>query len=137
MTALTKDRATPERDGRNFSDPLAAGATIYAGGMYLLDASGAAMPAAAQAAVTTLKVRAVALQRAAASAGATLVNGARGVFRMDNAAGVDELTRADIGATCYALDDATVAKDHDTNKRPAAGTVVDVDDAGVWVRIGA
>lgn len=137
MTALTKDRATPERDGRLFSDPLAAGATLYAGGMYLLDSSGNATAAAAQPAATNLKVRAVALERAATSAGATRVSGARGVFRLDNAAGSDEIKRTEIGATCYALDDATVAKGSDTNKRPAAGTVVDVDDAGVWVRIGA
>lgn len=136
MTALTKDRATDERDGRRVSDPLAAGATLYAGGMYLLDA-GNAKPAAAQAGATTLVVRAVAQARASAADGDTVVAGALGVFRFDNGAGADEITRADIGAACYALDDATVTKTHDSNKRPKAGTVFDVGTAGVWVRIGA
>jgi len=137
MPALTKDRPTAERDGRQVSDPLAAAAQIYAGGMYLLDAAGNALPAAPQAAATAWVVRAVAEQRASASAGDARVAGARGVFCFDSAAAGDALTRADIGATCYALDDCTVAKGSDTNKRPKAGTVLDVDERGVWVRIGA
>ena len=138
MTALTQDRPTPERDGRRVSDPLAGTtATLYAGGMYLLDASGNAVPAEPQAEATTLRVRAVALRRASAAAGDTLVEGARGTFLFDSATAADALTRADIGVSCYVLDDQTVAKGHDTNKRPLAGTVIDVDAAGVWVRVGA
>ena len=47
MTALTKDRLTSEREGRQVTDPLAAGATVYAGSMYVLDASGNAAGALA------------------------------------------------------------------------------------------
>lgn len=137
MTALTKDRPTPEREGRLVADPLAAAAVIYAGAMYMLDATGNALPAAPQAAATTLVVRAVARRRAVQAQGDALTDGATGVFRFDNATAGDALTRADIGAVCYALDDATVAKGHDTNKRPKAGVVVDVDAHGVWVRVGA
>lgn len=60
MTALTKDRLTSEREGRLVSDPLATGATIYAGSMYVLDAAGDATPATAAA---TTPVRAVARKR--------------------------------------------------------------------------
>jgi len=133
----TQDRATPEREGHRYVDPLAASTTIYAGAMYMLDASGNAVPAAAQAGATTLKVRGVAIKRAATADGQANVAGARGVFRLDNASAGDAVARTEIGAACYALDDVTVAKGSDTNKRPQAGTVVDVDDAGVWVRIGA
>ena len=49
MTALTKDRMTSEREGRQVTDPLATGATVYAGSMYVLDASGNATPATAAA----------------------------------------------------------------------------------------
>lgn len=136
MTALTQDRPTPERDGRLVADPLATGATIFAGAMYMLNAAGSALPAAPQAAATTLVVRAVARQRAVQAQGATATDGARGCFCFDNAAAADALTRADIGAACYALDDATVAKGHDSNKRPKAGTVLDVTERGVWVRVG-
>ena len=136
MTALTKDRTTPERDGRLVADTLAVGALIYAGSMYMLNATGDAVPAAPQAAATTLVVRAVARRRASQAQGDTLTDGALGVFGFDNATAADALARADIGAACYALDDCTVAKGHDTKKRPKAGTVVDVDDRGVWVRVG-
>ena len=136
MTALTKDRTTPERDGRLVADTLAVGALIYAGSMYMLDATGDAVPAAPQAAATTLVVRAVALRRASQAQGDTRTDGALGVFCFENATAADALARADIGAACYALDDFTVAKGHDTTTRPPAGTVVDVDDRGVWVRVG-
>ena len=128
MTALTQDRPTPERDGRRVSDPLAAAAVIYAGALYVLDSAGAA--AAATAAATT-PVRAVATARASAAAGDSRVEGALGVFRFDNDG--DAITRADIGATVYVVDDQTVAK----TGTAKAGVVVDVDEAGVWVRIGA
>ena len=129
MTALTKDRHTPERDGRLVSDPLAAGVVIYAGAMYVLDASGRATPATAAA---TTPVRAVARKRAMYAAGDYATDGALGVFRFDNSAGADEIKPADIGAACYAADDQTVKKAGDCR----AGTVFDVDPTGVWVRVG-
>ena len=128
MTALTQDRPTPERDGRRVSDPLAAAAVIYAGALYVLDSAGAA--AAATAAATT-PVRAVATARASAAAGDSRVEGALGVFRFDNDG--DAITRADIGSDAFVVDDQTVAK----TGTAKAGVVVDVDEAGVWVRIGA
>ena len=129
MTALTKDRPTPEREGRLVADPLAAAAVIYAGALYVLDSAGAA--AAATAAATT-PVRAVATARASAAAGDSRVEGALGVFRFDNGSGAAELTRADIGGDAFVVDDQTVAK----TGTAKAGVVVDVDEAGVWVRIG-
>lgn len=128
MTALTQDRPTPERDGRRVSDPLAAVAVIYAGALYVLDSAGAA--AAATAAATT-PVRAVATARASAAAGDSRVEGALGVFRFDNDG--NAITRADIGGDAFVVDDQTVAK----TGTAKAGVVVDVDEAGVWVRIGA
>ena len=129
MTALTQDRLTSERPARLVSDPLAAGAVIFAGGMYVLDATGAA--SAATAAATTA-VRAVALQRANAAEGASTVQGQMGCFCFDNSAGAAALTRADIGADCYAADDCTVKK----TGTCLAGKVFDVDERGVWVRLG-
>ena len=58
---------------------------------------------------------------------------ALGVFRVDNGSGAAELPRADIGATAYVVDDQTVG----ATGTCVAGPVFDVDDAGVWVRIGA
>lgn len=129
MAALTQDRPTPEREGRMVSDPLADGVTLYAGGMYVLDGDGNATPATAAA---TTPVRAVALARASQPHGDQRVDGALGVFRFDNDG--DSITRADIGSDAFVADDQTVAKTGGTAK---AGVVVDVDEAGVWVRIGA
>ena len=67
------------------ADPLAAAAVIYAGAMYMLDATGNALPAAPQAAATTLVVRAVARRRAVQAQGDALTDGATGVFCFDNA----------------------------------------------------
>ena len=41
--------------------------------------------------------------------------------------------QADVGKTCFILDDATVAKTNGTNTRSECGVVVQVDTAGVWV----
>ncbi len=129
MAALTQDRPTPEREGRMVSDPLADGVTIYAGGMYVLDADGNATAAHADA---IPPVRAVAVARASQPHGDQRVDGALGVFRFDNDG--DSITRADIGSYAFVVDDQTVAK---MNGGAKAGVVVDVDEAGVWVRIGA
>ena len=129
MTALTQDRTTPERDGRLVADPLAAGAVIFAGAMYVLDATALATPATAAA---TTPVRAVARVRAVQTAGDALTDAALGVFCFDNAPGAAALARTDIGASCYALDDCTVKKTGTCK----AGTVLDVTDRGVWVRVG-
>ena len=130
MTALTKNRLTSEREGRLVSDPLATGATIYAGSMYVLDAAGDATPATAAA---TTPVRAVARKRAAHADGDTAADGSLGCFCFDNSAGAAEIKRTDIGAACYAADDQTVKKTGTCR----AGTVVDIDTRGVWVRVGA
>ena len=128
MAALTQDRPTPEREGRLVSDPLAANAVVFAGALYVLDADGNATPATAAAANP---VRAVALARASQPHGDQRVDGALGVFRFDNDG--DSITRADIGSDAFVVDDQTVAK----TGTAKAGVVVDVDEAGVWVRIGA
>ena len=47
------------------------------------------------------------------------------------------VTRADIGKPCFVADDETVARTSPNNTRPRAGIVDDLEDAGVWVRVGA
>ncbi|MCY1460857.1 hypothetical protein D9M71_784510 [compost metagenome] len=57
------------------------------------------------------------------------------MFAFANSAAGDEITRADIGATAYIVDDQTVAKTDGTSTRSVAGTIRDVDSDGVWVEI--
>lgn len=129
MTALTQDRLISEREGRFVSDPLAASAVIFSGAMYVLDASGDAIPATS---VSTATVRAVALQRADATEDPA-VEGSLGLFCFDSVTGAGAVTRADIYRSCYVADDQTVQKTGTCK----AGTVIDVDACGVWVRVGA
>ena len=130
MPSLTQDRNTPRRGLVAFAvaDTLAAATTIFAGAMYTLDATGAAKPAVA---ADKKPVRAVATERV--DIGAELIKGERAVFCFDNSAGAAEIKRPDIGSACYAADDQTVKKTGTCK----AGTVIDVDTRGVWVRVGA
>jgi hypothetical protein len=135
MTALTKDRNTHRRDGVQFNDPVAANVKIFAGSLYCLNATGYAVPGSTS---TTLKARGRAeetVDNTGGAAGAKSVEGRRGLFQFANSASTDEITRADINAQCYVVDDQTVAKTHATNTRSVAGVIRDVDSGGVWVEI--
>jgi len=135
MTALTKDRNTKRRDGVQYSDPVAASTKVFAGALVCINASGFAVPGSTSA---TLKARGVAqeyVDNSAGAAGDLRVETRRGVFPFANSASADEITRADIGATAYIVDDQTVAKTSATNTRSVAGVIRDVDSDGVWVEI--
>lgn len=68
------------------------------------------------------------------SAGDVSVRLRSGVFRMANSAAADEITFAEIGDVCVAVDDQTVAKTDGGSSLSPAGIVADVDAQGVWVR---
>jgi len=59
-----------------------------------------------------------------------------GVFNFANSAGADEITLADVGKVAFIVDDETVAASSASGTRAPAGPVIDVDDDGVWVRLG-
>jgi hypothetical protein len=73
MAALTKDRATPYRDGIEIEFPVAANSKIYAGSLVCANTSGYAVPAADTAG---LRFLGVALEQADNTGGA---NGAKSV----------------------------------------------------------
>lgn len=129
MTALTADRNTPRRDGREMSDPLAAGAVIFAGALYALDNTGNAVKATAGGNAA----RGVAQAQAVQANGDSRVQGRRGTYRFANSAGAAEVTRAHIGQPAFVADDQTVGK----TGTAVAGLVLDVEDGDVWVDVGA
>lgn len=135
MTALAADANTPRRDGGSYSYPMAASVTAYAGGLAVLDASGNAKPGVAATGLTAVGIFTGQVTNGATAA-AVSVEVSPGVYRFANSAATDEITKAEIGDTCYIVDDATVAKTDGTGARSAAGKVVDVDAIGVWVKIG-
>lgn len=134
--ALAQDRNTLERDGVSWEFPAAAAVKCFAGAMAVLDSAGNVKPA-----VTATGLIAVGRfeERADNSAGlaaAITAKGKRGVFRWNNSADADLITKAEIGDACYIVDDQTVAKTDGSATRSKAGIVESVDSLGVWVATG-
>lgn len=132
--ALTQDRNTPEKDGVLRVFPVAAATTIYAGALVALGL-GFAMPGATALGLVSVGRAQEAADNANGQDGDALIVVKRGVFRFGNSAAADLITLAEVGSACYIVDDETVAKTNGAGTRSAAGTVEDVDAAGVWVRI--
>lgn len=134
--ALSQDRMTKRRDGKRFNDPVAAATILYVGALVCLNAAGNAVPGAT---ATGLVARGICTERAdnaSGDAGDQHVDTEPGVFAFKNSAAADEIDRSHIGELAYIVDDETVAATHATNTRSVAGSIVDVDSDGVWVRVG-
>ena len=134
MTALTADRNTVVREGSDFEHPVAAATKIFAGSIVGLNAGAAYATKGLTS--TTFKAVGVAIEQAdntAGAAGDLRVKVRRGCWRFANSAAADAITLAEVGSDCYVVDDQTVAKTNGTNTRSVAGTIRDVDAAGVWV----
>jgi hypothetical protein len=134
MTALTQERDTTRRDGKQAAAPAAAATKYFAGSLLCLSATGFAAKGATS---TTLKALGMATQTVDNSAGA---NGDLAVpyrrdgwFRFANSAAGDAIALLDVGASAYIVDDQTVAKTNGTNTRSVAGVIRDVDPSGVWI----
>ena len=135
MVALSQDRLTTRRAGDHVAGPVAAGVVIYDGALVARNAAGDIVPGSAS---PSLKACGVATERANAaglSAGAMLIVYAKGVFCFANEP-TDPITKADIENNAWIVDDQTVARTNGGATRSVAGRIVDVDAAGVWVRIG-
>lgn len=136
MSALTADRATAERQGDEFSFDVAAAVVCRGGGIAVLDASGNVKPAVVATGLICVGRFQETVDNSAGAAAAVKAKVRSGVFRYGNSAAGDAITKAHIGDTCYLVDDQTVALTDATGTRSAAGKIVDVDSAGVWVRMG-
>ena len=133
MTALTKDRNTPWREGDEFNHPAAANAVIHAGALVVLNASGDAAPGSTATGLTPAGRAEEAVDNTGGAAGDKTVQVRKGVFRYANDGSI---SRANIGGTAYIVDDQTLAATDGGGTRSAAGEIVDVDADGVWVKIG-
>ena len=137
MTALAHDRLTPQRPGTDRALPVAAGVTIHAGSLVVLNAAGFAQPGDAAAATHIAVGRAEQrVDNAGGLDGDRTVRVQCGIFRWGNSAAGEEVALTHIGGPCYVVDDQTVAATDATGTRSAAGTVFDVDVQGVWVITG-
>lgn len=133
MTALAADRTTPYRDGKEFAFPVAASTKIFAGAIVALNASSLAVKGATATGLIAVGVAIEQADNSAGGNGAINVKVRRGLWLMGNSASSDAIALADVGATCYIVDDQTVAKTDGSSARSAAGTVRDVNASGVWV----
>lgn len=134
MTALISGRNTPAKAGDNRVGKVAAAVTAFAGAMLMRDASGFITPATTALNLVGVGRAEETVDNAAGAAGDLSINFTEGRFRYANSAAADEITMADIGKVCFAVDDQTVAKTDGTSTRSKAGIVDDVDSLGVWVR---
>lgn len=134
MAALTADRNTPERDSKEFSFPIAASIKLWAGSIACLNSSGNVTKGAASTTLKAVGVVTETVDNTSGAAGALNVKIRRGCFRFANSAAGDAIALADYGASCYIVDDQTVAKTDGSTSRSIAGIVRSVDSDGVWVQ---
>lgn len=127
---LTGPTTIQTREGRGVAHPLKAGTTVYKGALVALEA-GLAIPLTAAANLRYVGVAEATAVNEGAD-GDEMVTVLRIAVLAKNDAG-DAVTRADVGAPAYGVDDETVARTDGGGARSPAGTIIAVDDAGVWI----
>lgn len=133
MAALTKDRATPYRDGIEIEFPVAANSKIYSGSLVCANTSGYAVPAEDTAGFAFLGV---ALEQVDNTGGADGVKKVRlrrtGVFEFDAAS----ITQDMVGDDMFAVDDHTMDDTIGTTNTIRVGVLVKyVADTKGWIDI--
>lgn len=135
MTALKADRDTVNRSGLIFSYPAKRGIRFFVGAIAAIDSESGLLTNGGE----TKSLRGAGIvqehvDNTGGDDGVEHVTIRRGQWRVANSAGADQLTLKDVGSAAYIVDDQTVAKTDGEGKRSIAGTVVDVEPAGVWVQ---
>ncbi len=104
MAALTKDRATPYREGIEIEFPVAANTKIYSGSLVSASSGGYAVPAADTAGHRFLGVALEQVDNTGGANGAKKIRVRRsGVFEFDALS----ITQAMVGTAMYIVDDHT------------------------------
>ena len=134
MTALTSDRNTPRAEGDMRAGDVAAAVAIYMGAMVMRDGDGNLTKGQTATGLVGVGVAQERADNSSGAAGAIALKYRPGLWRFENSAAADEITKADIGKLCYAVDDQTVAKTDGGTTRSPAGFVDHIDANGVWVR---
>lgn len=140
MAALTRGRMTDKLGFQAVADAydydIGTGVKVYAGAMIVINAAGYAVPATS--AATHLACPGIAMKEydTSTSNGQFKIAVYPGIYKFANSGAADAITRTEINAVCYAVDDQTVAKTDGTGTRSVAGHVVAVDSDGVWVQLG-
>lgn len=131
MTALTKDRNTPQRLGDIHNHPVAAASVVFAGSLVVLNASGDAVAGSTATGLKAVGRAEQYVDNGAGAAGDLAIDVRKGTFKFENDGSIN---RTHIQGTAYIVDDQTVAATDGTGTRSAAGKIVAVDADGVWVK---
>ena len=127
------DRKTPMKDAELIPVPVAAAAVIGAGKIVVANATGYAAPGSTATTLTYLGRADEAVDNTGGADGdINILVRRKKAFKFKNEA-TDLVVQADLGKTCYIVDDETVAKTDGTSTCSAAGKVVGIDSDGVWV----
>jgi hypothetical protein len=132
MVALAADRNTPRAEGEERTGTLGATQSIFGGAILMRNAAGDLLEGVT--ATGSFGVGVAQERLASTTAGVTVIRYRPGVHRFANSSAGDLITKANIGAACWIVDDQTVAATNGTNTRSPAGIVDGVDANGVWVR---
>jgi hypothetical protein len=135
MAGLTKDRATPYRDGIEIDYPVAANTKIFAGSLVCANTNGYLVPATD---TIGLKFVGVAIEQMDNTGGA---NGAKkvrvrrvGAFEFDAAS----ITQAMVGTSMYVVDDHTIDDSSGPTNDIRVGILVKyVSDTKGWIDISS
>lgn len=134
MTAIATERDTQRRQGDRPAYPVLTGVKVLAGTLVALTAAGYAQGGATATTLVAVGVADETVDNTAGASGDLKVPVRRdGWFRFANSAAADAITIAEIGDSCYIVDNQTVAKTDGTGTRSVAGTIRDVDAQGVWI----
>lgn len=139
MTAMTNPRVPVEKKGRTTTAPVKGATTILQGALVVMEA-GFAIPGKTGTGLIALGIAEASIANPGADGAKSIVT-RRGTFKFFNSADAQAITAADLGKTCFIVDDQTVAKTdgtagEDPATRSRAGVVIDVDAGGVFVRVG-
>ncbi len=135
MAALTKDRATPYRDGIELDFPVAANTKIYAGSLVCANTTGYVVPAADTAGLKFVGVAIEQMDNTGGANGALTIRLRRsGAFQFDAAS----ITQAMVGTAMYIVDDHTMDDATGPTNDIRIGVLVKyVSDTQGWVDITA
>lgn len=130
---LSGDRNTPYKVAVLVALPMAAGAEIFAGALVAIDADGFATPGETATGLAYFGRADEHVDNGDGADGDKQVMVRRGeAFKWENSAG-DPVTQASLGRTCFIEDDETVSGTDGTGTQSACGTVIQIDEDGVWV----
>ena len=124
MTALAKDRNTPQIAGERFTYPVKGGEWIHAGALVFLD-SGVVVPGSETASLVFPCRAENSADNRNGGDGDLNISVTRGAFGFANDGAV---TAAHVGTAAYAADDQTVSADDNAGARPRAGIIVRVEN---------